>query len=269
MSDTQPSLRFPEPLRHPALDGAAARHGFFGRWGGVSGGIHAGLNVGFGSDDDRDAVARNRALAMRGLGVAPEGLTTLHQVHSAEAVILDGPIPPGQAPRADGMATDRPGVVLGILTADCAPVLLLDPEARVIGACHAGWKGALTGIVEATVTAMATLGARPAAIRAVIGPCIAQSSYEVGAEFRARFLLEDAESGRYFTPEHAPAKTRFDLAGYVVLRAWRAGCGEVAWSGEDTLSDPARFFSYRRATLAGEPDYGRQLSAIALTAQKD
>jgi len=259
----------PEPLRHPALTSKPVRHGFFGRWGGVSTGIHQGLNVGFGSDDGRDAVGRNRALAMHGLGAAPEALTTLHQIHSAEAVILDQPLPPGQAPRADGMATDRPGVVLGILTADCAPVLLADPQAGVIGACHAGWKGALTGIVEATVAAMTRLGARPGSIGAVIGPCIAQPSYEVGAEFRERFLAEDAGSAGFFTPEHAPGKTRFDLAGYVALRAGRAGCGTVAWTGQDTLTDPARFFSFRRATLAGEPDYGRQLSAITLTPHEE
>lgn len=255
------------PLTHPALQAPGLLHGFFTREGGVSGGIHRGLNVGFGSDDAPEAVAENRRRAMAAFGLTGAALTTVHQVHGTDVARLEAPIARDRAPRADGLVTDRPGVVLGVLAADCAPVLLADRQAGVIGACHAGWKGALAGILEATVQAMEALGAGRARIAAIVGPCIQQASYEVGAEFRDRFLADDPDAERWFAPGAAPDKAQFDLEGFVLSRGRAAGLGRVEGLGLDTRSDPARFFSYRRATLAGEPDYGRQLSAIALMAQ--
>lgn len=256
----------PPMLRHDALDIPGIAHGFFGRQGGVSTGIHGGLNVGFGSDDDRAAVAENRARATRALGFDPAALTTVHQIHSIDVVTVRQAIPHATAPKADGLVTDRPGIVLGVLAADCAPVLLADSEAGVIGACHSGWKGALGRIVVETMRAMEKLGAKADRIAAVVGPCISQASYEVGSEFRERFLEVDPDHARYFVDGKSPGKAQFDLEGFVVDTARQAGCGHVAGLHCDTLSDPDTFFSYRRATLKGEPDYGRQLSAIALKA---
>lgn len=252
------------PLTHAALDAQGVAHGFFTRAGGVSDGIYRGLNVGFGSDDDARAVAENRRRAMAAFGLGPEALTTVHQVHGVDVARLVAPIARDRAPRADGLVSDRPGVALGVLAADCAPVLLADAEAGVVGACHAGWRGALDGIVEATAAAMEDLGAARARTVAVVGPCIQQPSYEVGAEFQARFVAADPAHARWFALGAAPHKAHFDLEGFVRARAAEAGIGTVHGLGRDTRSDPARFFSYRRATLAGEPDYGRQLSAIAL-----
>lgn len=239
------------------------RHGFLGRTGGVSTGLFASLNVGLGSGDARDAVAENRARAVK--AVAPGArLVTLHQVHSARCVEA-GIWSDDARPEADALVTATPGLALGVLTADCAPVLLADVEAGVIGAAHAGWKGALSGVVEATVKAMERLGAERKRLRAVIGPTIEQASYEVGEEFRARFVEADPGSQRFFAngPRGRP---HFDLPAYVAARLEAAGVGQRARIGHDTCADPMRYFSYRRATLAQEPDYGRQLSLIALQA---
>ncbi len=244
------------------LDGGlSSPHGFLGRTGGVSGGLFASLNAGLGSGDDVAAVARNRSLARDALAPGTT-LVTLRQVHSATVCLADD-WGDGARPEGDALVTDRPGLLLGILTADCAPVLLEDGAAGVIGAAHAGWKGALAGVLEATVAAMARLGARPWRIRAAIGPCIARESYEVGPEFRARVLAARPGDARFFAigPGGRP---HFDLEGYCATRLAEAGVGEVQALGLDTLADRARFFSFRRATLAREPAYGRQLSGIAL-----
>ena len=240
------------------------RHGFFTREGGVSGGLFASLNCGYGSGDDPANVTRNRAIAAGRLGVAGDRLITCYQIHSADVLTVETPWPREDAPRADGMVTDRPGIALGVLAADCAPVLFADSAARVIGAAHGGWKGALGGVMEATVAAMSALGAAPSRIRAGIGPCIAQKSYEVGPEFPDRFAETDAESGRFFVPAERPGHFRFDLPGYIAHRLARLGLGAVTNAACDTLADPARFFSYRRACLTGEGDYGRALAAICL-----
>lgn len=236
-------------------------HAFFTRRGGVSKGIYAGLNCGAGSDDDADAVARNRALAAQALGAEPDRLVTLHQVHSAEALKVDGPL--AERPKADAMATAEPGLVLGILTADCMPVLLAEPEAGVVGAAHAGWRGALEGVIEAAIGAMEGLGAERGRIRAAIGPCISQAAYEVGPEFMEEFMDRDPGSERFFA-NGAGDRHLFDLPGYGLGRLRGAGVAEAAWTRHCTFGDPARFFSYRRATQGGEPDYGRLLSAIRL-----
>lgn len=255
----------PDPIRADALGEAkAARHAFFTRQGGVSGGLYGSLNIGLGSSDRREDVLKNRARAMAHLALPEERLVTLYQIHSAEVATVTEPWRPEDAPRADGVVTDRPGVALGIATADCAPVLFCDPDARVIGACHAGWKGALGGVVENTVAAMERLGADRRRIAAAVGPCIAQHSYEVGAEFRQAFLDADSAHERFFAAGARPEKYQFDLPGFVCDRLAAAELGQSGWTGHDTREDPERFFSYRRATLAGEADYGRLLSAIVL-----
>jgi len=237
-------------------------HGFLGRRGGISVGECAGLNVGFGSNDDRETIAGNRRLAIAAL--LPEAeLATTHQVHSAEVVVADAPWPQDARPRADGLVTDRPNLLIGILTADCAPVLFADHKAVVVGAAHAGWRGALAGVTDATIEAMERLGARRERIHAAVGPCIAQPSYEVDEAFRAGFLDADGENARFFVPGPAE-KPHFDLEGYVVHRLIAAGVGEVEELNLDTYAEADRFFSFRRATHRGEADYGRQLSAIAI-----
>jgi len=237
-------------------------HGFLGRRGGVSVGVCAGLNVGWGSGDDRAAIAENRRRAVA--AVAPgAALATLHQVHSPDAVVATAPWPEEARPHADALVTDRPGLALGILTADCAPVLLADPAAGVIGAAHAGWKGALAGIVEAAVAAMERLGADRARIAAAVGPCIARKSYEVDDAFRRRFAADDPDHDRFFAPGR-DGRHQFDLEGFVASRLAVAGLRRVEALGLDTYSQPERFFSYRRATHRGEPTYGRQISLIAL-----
>lgn len=248
-------------------------HGFFPRTGGVSEGVFASRNCGFGSGDRREAVAENRDRCRRDLGAA-ETLLTVYQIHTPDVVTVNEPWTPETAPQADAMVTDRPGLGLGILTADCAPILFADAEAGVIGAAHAGWKGALGGVTDATVAAMRALGAAPDRITAAIGPCIGPDSYEVGPDFRDRFLAEDAESAGFFRRPAAgrlekeggaEPRPRFDLPGYVARRLRRAGLRAVVITGHDTLAREDLFFSYRRTTLRQEPDYGRQLSAIVLT----
>ncbi len=242
--------------------GLGVRHGFAGRHGGVSAGIFASLNVGLGSSDDPVAVRENRARAVA--AVAPgAALVTLHQVHSAIVVPVTHAMADADRPHADALVTATPGLALGILTADCAPILLADAEAGVIGAAHSGWKGALHDIAGATVAAMEALGARRERIVAAIGPCIARASYEVDAGFRARFLANDAAHDGFFARGRAD-RFQFDLEGFVAMRLAAAGVRQVAALGIDTYPDATRWFSYRRTTHAGEPDYGRQLSLIAL-----
>lgn len=249
-----------EVIRAANLDGF--RHGFLGRRGGVSTGELAGLNVGYGSSDDRDAIGENRKLAIAAVLAGAE-LATVHQVHSAEVVAVERPWPQDQRPRADAMVTDRPGLLLGILTADCAPVLLADAKAGVVGAAHAGWRGALAGVTESTITAMEGLGAQRERIAAAVGPCIAQASYQVDETFHGRFLGLDPASDQFFT-KGPMGRPHFDLSAYVVARLEAAGIHNVEALGLDTYGDADRFFSYRRSSHRGEDDYGRQLSCIAV-----
>ena len=237
-------------------------HGFLGRRGGVSRGIHTGLNVGPGSDDEAEAVAENRRRA-RDAVLPGAQLVTLYQVHSADAVTVIAPFEERLRPRADALVTDRPGLLLGILTADCAPVLLADARAGVVGAAHAGWKGAIGGVTDSTIAAMETLGAQRDRIAAAIGPCIARASYEVDDGFLQRFCADDRENERFFTAGR-PGHHQFDLEAYVAHRLAVAGIRQVELLGLDTYADADRFFSYRRATHRGEPDYGRQISLIGL-----
>lgn len=246
-------------LRAAALDGV--HHGFFGRAGGISTGAIAGLNAGLGAGDDPLAVAENRRRAAAAiLPGAP--LVTVYQVHSADCVTVAEPWPKQGRPEADALVTDRPGLVLGIVTADCAPVLLADAEAGVVGAAHAGWKGALAGVTDATVAAMEALGARRERIAAAIGPCIARDSYEVDLAFRDRFVGVDAANVRHFAAGR-PGHCQFDLAGYVAARLAAAGVGRIEALAADTYAPADRFYSFRRATHRGEPTYGRQISAIS------
>ena len=237
-------------------------HGFLGRRGGISDGDLAGLNVGYGSNDERTAIDENRRRAIDAVMSGAE-LATVHQVHSAEAVHVEHAWPQHERPHADAMVTDRSNVLLGILTADCAPVLFADAEAGVIGAAHAGWRGALAGVTDATIAAMERLGARRDHIHAAIGPCIAQPSYEVDQEFRDRFIADEPDNRRFFV-EGPAGKPHFDLEDYVVHRLIAAGIGEVEALNLDTYADSDRFYSFRRATHRGEADYGRQVSLIGL-----
>lgn len=249
-----------EVIRAACLAGIP--HGFLGRRGGVSTGILAGLNVGTGSGDEREAIAENRRRAVD--AVLPGArLATVHQVHSPDAVQVASPWPHDQRPSADSMVTDRPGLLLGILTADCAPVLLADADAGVVGAAHAGWRGALAGVTDSAIEAMEGLGARRDRIAAAIGPCIAQPSYEVDAAFRDRFLREDETNARFFA-DGASGRPHFDLPGYVRHRLLAAGIEEVETIHLDTYAEDDLFYSYRRATHRGEPDYGRQISLIGV-----
>jgi polyphenol oxidase len=237
-------------------------HGFLGRRGGVSTGELAGLNVGHGSNDDRAAIDENRRRAIDAVKPGAK-LVTVHQVHSAVAIAVEDAWPQAERPHADAMATNRPGLVLGILTADCAPVLLADAEAGVIGAAHAGWRGALAGVTDSAIAAMEQLGARRARIDAAVGPCIALASYEVDDAFHTRFLGDDADNERFFVDGPA-GKPHFDLEAYTVHRLVAAGIAEVEALNLDTYADADRFYSFRRETHRGEPDYGRQVSLIAL-----
>lgn len=256
----------PPMIEAPELTGTiGVRHAFFTRDGGVSEGLYQSLNCGFGSDDDPVNVTENRRRVCDALGVPATALITPYQVHGTSVVTVEKTWSHEAAPKADGLATRVPGIALGILTADCAPVLFADRESGVIGACHAGWRGALDGIVDATVAAMENLGAQRAQIRASIGPCIAQASYQVGPEFRDQFLAKGSSNEIYFRGD-AEGRHRFDLPGYVMERLRRAGIPHPAWVAHDTCADDQRLFSYRRATHNGEADFGRGLSAIVLTA---
>lgn len=244
---------------------AAIPHGFLGRTGGVSNGLYRDLNVGTGSDDDALAVAENRRLAAQAI-IADAPLQTVYQVHGADVITLDGPLPANARPHADAMVTAAPGLLLGILTADCAPVLLADEQAGVVGAAHAGWKGALAGVTDATIAAMEALGADRGRIAAAVGPCIAQASYEVDEGFYACFIDADGANDGFFAPGKE-GHHQYDLEGYVAARLAAAGVRQVACLGHDTYRLEDRYFSYRRATHRSEPDYGRQMSLIGLSAR--
>ncbi|MGH6924885.1 MAG: peptidoglycan editing factor PgeF [Propylenella sp.] len=252
------------PIEAPELGLPGVRHAFFTRAGGVSTGLYAGLNTGIGSSDSRDAVLENRTRAMRHLGTSRERLATPYQLHGTNAVIVEDAWGAGLGPKADAVVTNRPGIALGVGTADCGPVLMADPEARVVAAAHAGWKGALDGILESAVEAMERLGADRARVVAVLGPAISADAYEVGPEFVARFVAADRENDRFFHPSERAGHASFDLPAYIVMRLQAAGLGEVSDVGHCTYADEPKFFSYRRATHRGEPDYGRLLSAIVL-----
>ena len=244
------------------LDGI--RHGFFTREGGVSGGIYASLNGGVGSKDDAGHVAENRGRMASALGVAPDRFLTCYQIHSPQVVVVETPWTAQTRPHADAIVTRMRSLAIGVSTADCGPILLADPKAHVIGAAHAGWRGALGGVIEAAVAAMEQLGARRTEIRAVLGPMIRQQNYEVGADLIARFDAEDAASNRFFAPAARDGHAMFDLAGYIGSRLNRAGIRHIEDLGHCTYADPERFFSFRRTTHRGEPDYGRHVNAIAL-----
>lgn len=255
----------PDPVRSPQLEKARAqgiRHGYFTRVGGVSAGIYEGLNIGTGSNDDQALVAENRRRVADWMGVPADHLLTAWQIHSPDVIVARGPFV-GERPKADAIVTDRPGVAVGASTADCGPVLFADAEARVVGAAHAGWKGAFTGVLENTIVAMEGLGARRERILAVLGPSIGPANYEVGPEFVARFVDADAGNAAYFAPSAKDGHAMFDLNRYTVDRLRKAG---VTAEGLDrcTYAEGDLFYSYRRTTHRGEPDYGRQVSAIVL-----
>jgi YfiH family protein len=240
------------------------RHGFFTRRGGVSRPPYDSLNCGLGSLDDPERVAANRVRAMDALGFAADALVTARQVHSAEVVIVEEPWPAEARPQVDALVTRTPGIVVGVLTADCAPVLLADADAGVVAAVHAGWRGAKDGVIDAAVAAMLDLGAGRCRMVAAIGPCIQQASYEVGPEFHAEFAAEGEDAGAFFRPSPREGRFMFDLRGYVASRLTALGLASVVALDRDTASDADTFFSYRRTTLNGGGDYGRSLSAIAL-----
>ncbi len=241
-----------------------ARHGFFTRRGGVSQGPYASLNCALAGQDARDSILENRARAARAVGADPARLVGLTQVHGIEVARVDEPWLPGQGPRADAAVTDRPGIAIGIVTADCAPVLFADAEAGVVGGAHAGWRGAVAGVVEATLAAMEALGARRTRIAVAVGPCIGQASYEVAADLRDAVLAHDAADARFFTDGQRPGHWQFDLAGYCARRARDAGVGVVEVLGLDTLALEEKFFSHRRRTLAGGGPIGHQMSVVTL-----
>jgi len=247
----------PESLTSAALP---VRHGFFTRRGGVSTGPYASLNGSMNGGDDQATVQANRDLVMRSLSAS--AMVGLQQVHGPIVITVDQPWAAGAGPRGDAMVTRQPGIALGIITADCAPVLLADAAAGVVGAVHAGWRGAVVGVLEATVAAMAALGADPAHIAAAVGPCIRQPSYEIGADLRDAVLAERADAAQFFAEGTKPGHWQFDLAGYCVMRL--AGLGRVDLVPADTAADPGRFFSHRRRTLAGGGPIGHQMSAITL-----
>jgi hypothetical protein len=244
------------------LDGI--RHGFFTRAGGVSDGIYASLNGGIGSRDAPANVAENRARMAGALAVRPERLLTAYQAHTAHVVTADEPWSPDSRPRADAIVTRARGLAIGVTTADCGPVLFADPEARVIGAAHAGWRGAFHGVLEATIDAMERCGAARSRIMATLGPMIRQPNYEVGPEFVARFRAADAANERFFQPSERAEHARFDLAGYIAARLRGCGLAHIEDLGHCTYGEPREFFSYRASTHRGEPDYGRHVNAIAL-----
>ena len=241
------------------------RHGFFTRAGGVSSGLYASLNGGLGSRDDAGKVLENRARMAAALGVEPRRLLTAYQTHSPNVVVAEAPWTTENRPRADAIVTRMRALAIGVTTADCGPVLFAEPRAGVIGAAHAGWRGALTGVIEATIAAMERLGAAQRQIRAAIGPMIRQGNYEVGPDLVERFRADDPASSRFFGPARRDGHAMFDLAGYIAARLKRAGITEVEDVGLCTYADPEQFFSYRRTTHRAEADYGRHVNAIALT----
>ena len=252
-------------LQSALLSIPGVRHAFFTRDGGVSDGFYASLNAGLGSRDAPERVAENRARMAAALGVAPDRLVTAYQVHSPNVVVATEPWSRAEAPRADAVVTRVPALAVGVTTADCGPLLLADREAGVVGAAHAGWRGALTGVAEAAVEAMEKLGASRRRIVVALGPMIRQPNYEVGPDFVARFAAEDPGSEGFFTPAAREGHAMFDLPGYITARLQRASVGRIEDLGHCTYGDPARFFSYRRSTHRAEADYGRHISAIAIS----
>ena len=252
----------PTPLRASLLERPGLSHGFFTRRGGVSTGVYASLNGGVGSKDDPSAVAENRHRMATCLKIAPANLLVPYQIHSPDALVVTQAF--AERPRCDALVTATPGLGLGVTGADCGMILFADTEARVIGAAHAGWKGALTGVLEATLAAMETLGARRAATVAAIGPTIAQKSYEVGAEFAERFVEASESYAGFFADSPNDGHFLFDLPGFIALRLWLAGIGSFEDLACDTYAEPETFYSYRRSVHKNEPDYGRQIAAIAL-----
>lgn len=253
----------PQKIEHNALKLSKISHGFFTRKGGGSEGIYASLNCGIGSDDDKETVLKNRAAVAEDLGVVPENLVTVRQVHSAKVAVVDQPWPRESAPEADALVTAKSGIALGILTADCAPILFACGKTGIVGAAHAGWKGAIGGIIEQTVEEMKRLGAKSADIVAVVGPAISGTSYEVGADFIKPFLEQDAANKRFFAQTDKSSHLLFDLGGYVRDRLFKAGVGRIECLDRDTYAEETAFFSYRRSCHRKEKDYGRQISAIA------
>jgi YfiH family protein len=252
------------PITSPLLELPGIRHAFFSRQGGVSKGVYEGLNVGLGSSDDPRDVAENRRRAAEWFALPPQALATCYQIHSASALIAEHGF--GEArPEGDAVATRTRGIVCGALAADCAPILLADPQAGVVAAAHAGWRGALAGIAEATVARMIELGAKPGRIVAAVGPCIGPASYEVGLDFLVSFTAADTAYEGFFQPGDTADKRLFDLPGFVLSRLRAAGVGTCEWTGHDTVPDETRFYSNRRAFRRAEPDFGRMLSAIALS----
>ena len=241
------------------------RHAFFTREGGVSRGLYSSLNGGVGSHDSADHVTENRARMAAALAVKPDCLLTAYQIHSPNVAVAEAPWPIAGRPRADAIVTRIPGLAVGVSTADCGPILLADPQARVVGAAHAGWRGALAGVAEATIAAMERLGAARDHIRAALGPMIRQGNYEVGPDLIARFAAEDPGSDRFFRPAERNGHAQFDLGGYIASRLARAGIRQIEDIELCTYADPARFFSFRRSTHRAEADYGRHVNAIALT----
>jgi YfiH family protein len=256
----------PTPITADVLSGSAVRHGFFTRGGGVSAGEFTSLNCDFGSGDDPDHVGENRRRAVAALLDTPGALVTAYQKHTIDVHVVRTPWAQADAPVGDALVTDRPGIALGILTADCAPVLMADATAGVIGAAHAGWRGAFTGVIEATIAAMEKLGADRGRIAVALGPVISQPNYEVGAEFVERFMAADASNARFFAASQRPGHAMFDLNGYIAARVERAGIKQFEDLRLCTYADPARFYSFRRTTHLSEPDYGRHINAITLTA---
>lgn len=267
MTQATPNIDTPPFLEAPALKRFSmhVQHGFFGRAGGTSEGIFRSLNCGYGSRDQSEKVRENRRRASQALGGSPDRLVTVHQVHSARAITVSAPFPVGQVPEADALVTNTPGLILGALAADCAPVLLCDPHAGVVAAVHAGWKGAVGGIIESAVEAMMALGADPGRMAAAVGPCLTQASFEVGPDLVEK-VLDASPWAEPLFDAGAGDRQQFDLKRYALGKLSRLGVAHVDALADDTLSDPAGYFSSRRASQNGEPDYGRNLSAIMLLA---
>lgn len=252
------------PVISPLLAQAGIRHAFFTREGGVSQGLYAGLNGGLGSDDDPAHVAENRRRMAEHLGVAPEDFLSLYQIHSPLALTVEAGWDRASRPQADAMVTVKPGLALGVGAADCGPILFADPKAKVVGAAHSGWKGAIGGVLEATIAAMEAQGAERSRILVALGPMLSQRNYEVGPEFHAQFVARDAGYARFFAPGTRADHPHFDLPGFIVSRLEAAGVAAIDNPGLCTYADETRFYSYRRKTHRGEADYGRLIAAIRL-----
>ncbi|MEM7067547.1 MAG: peptidoglycan editing factor PgeF [Pseudomonadota bacterium] len=256
-------MQEPSPITSPSLEHDEIYHGFHTRDGGVSEGIYKGLNVGLGSQDEHTNVLENRGRVARHAGVEPGQLVTLYQVHSPNIIAVNAPFEEDKRPQADGLVTNTPGIAIGVLTADCGPVLFSDPESKVVGAAHAGWRGATGGVLENTIGEMENLGAKRQNITAALGPSISRYNYEVGPEFVDRLIDMETTNKKYLRASQNPDHAMFDLPSYIVARLARAGVA-ASWTGQCTYADDEKFFSYRRTTHNNEPDYGRQISVISI-----